>query len=119
MDRTTSIIVLLIAALVLHLIEEIHTGFRQQVPGGGMPLSWFVGINVAVYSYCFATLIASVRNGKLATPFTWVFAVAMLLNGIGHVGEMIVRGRYFPGGATATLLLVISGYLMLHLLGIV
>jgi hypothetical protein len=41
----------------------------------------------------------------------------MFLNGVGHVSMMVMRRRYFPGGATAPLLLVISGYLILRLWG--
>jgi len=115
--RMTGIILLLIAALILHLLEEVRTGFWQRLPVGEMPLPLFVTINVVVYAFCFTTLILSVRNGELATPFAWVFAVSMFLNGLGHVGMMIVRWRYVPGGLTATLLLVLSGTLILHLLG--
>ena len=113
------IIVLLIAALILHLFEEVRAGSRTGFPGDEMPLLVFVGINIAIYGFCFVTLIASARNGQLATPFTWAFAAAMLVNGLGRVGVMIARGQYFPGGASAVLLLVISAYLMFHLLGTV
>ncbi len=118
MGSTTSIVLLLIAALILHLIEEVRTGFRERFPVGEMPLPLFVAINVVIYAFCFTTLILSVRDGELATPFAWVFAATMLLNGLGHVGVMVARRRYFPGGLTAFLLLVISGYLILHLLGV-
>lgn len=118
MGNTTGIIVLLIYALVLHLIEEVKTSFRQCLPVGEMPLWLFVTINVAVYVFCFATLTLSVRNGKLATPFAWAFAAAMFLNRLGHVGMMVLRWPYFPGGLTALLLLVLSGTLILRLLGV-
>ena len=118
MRETTWIIGLLIGALILHLIEEIKAGFRQRFPLGVMPLPLFVVINVGVYAFCFATLIASARQGALATPFAWLFAVTMFLNGLGHVAVMLVRRRYFPGGVTASLLLVLSGYLLFQLTGI-
>jgi hypothetical protein len=114
----TGVVVLLIAALILHLIEEVRTGFRERFPAGEMSLPLFVAINVVVYAFCFATLILSARDGELATPFAWIFAATMLFNGLGHVGIMLVRRQYFPGGLTAFLLLVISGYLILHLLGV-
>jgi hypothetical protein len=109
---------LLIVTLILHLLEEVRTGFRGKLPVGEMPLPLFVGINVVVYAFCFATLILSAREGRLATPFAWVFAAAMFLNGLGHVGIMVASGRYFPGGVTAFLLLVLSGYLLVHLWGV-
>ena len=116
MDRITSAILLLIAALVVHLAEEIKTGFRKKLPIGEMPRLLFIGINVVVYAFCFTTLLLSVRGHELATPFAWVFAIAMLMNGIGHIGIMLVRREYFPGGLTAFLLLPISAYLIIHLL---
>jgi hypothetical protein len=116
MDRITSAILLLIAALVVHLAEEIKTGFRKKLPIGEMPRLLFIGINVVVYAFCFTTLLLSARGHELATPFAWVFAIAMLMNGIGHIGMMLVRREYFPGGLTAFTLLPVSAYLIMHLL---
>jgi hypothetical protein len=116
MDRITSAILLLIAALVVHLAEEVKTGFRKKLPIGEMPGLLFIGINVVVYAFCFTTLLLSARGHELATPFAWVFAIAMLMNGIGHIGMMLVRREYFPGGLTAFTLLPVSAYLIMHLL---
>lgn len=118
MASTTRILLLLVVALILHLIEEVRAGLRERFPLGEMPLPLFVGVNVVVYGFCLTTLILSVRNGKLATPFAWIFAATMVLNGLGHVGLMAVRRRYVPGAWTALLLLALSGYLALHLLGV-
>jgi len=117
LSKTTGIILLTLIALILHLLEEINTGFRSRLPVGEMSVQLFVAINVVVYAFCFATLVLCVRGGRLATAFAWLFAMAMLLNGMGHVGMMVITRGYFPGGATAVLLLLLSGYLMLHLLG--
>jgi hypothetical protein len=116
MDRITNIALLLIAVLVVHLAEEVKTGFRKKLPIGEMPRLLFIGINVVVYAFCFTTLLLSARGNELAMPFAWVFAMAMLMNGIGHIGIMLVRREYFPGGLTAFLLLPISAYLIIHLL---
>ncbi|MGD2147799.1 MAG: HXXEE domain-containing protein [Anaerolineae bacterium] len=117
MSKTTGFILLTIIALILHLLEEINTGFRSRLPVGEMSLRLFVTINVVVYAFCFTALVLSASGGRLATPFAWVFALAMLLNGMGHVGTMLVTRGYCPGGARAILLLQLSGYLILHLLG--
>lgn len=113
---TSGILLLFIVALTLHFVEEVRTGFRERLRVDQMSLPLFVVINVAVYAFCFATLILSARDGELATPFSWIFAGTMFLNGLGHVGMMVVRRRYFPGGLTAFLLLLLSAYLILHLL---
>jgi hypothetical protein len=43
------------------------------------------------------------------------FPSAMLANAIGHLGAMIYKRSYFPGGVTATLLLPVSLYLIWQL----
>ncbi len=115
MDRITYTILILIVALVTHLIEEIKTGFRKKFPLGEMPKPLFVGINIVVYTFCFATFFLSVRGNELAIPLAWIFAIAMLINGAGHIGIMVVKKRYFPGGFTAFILLPISVYLIKQL----
>ena len=116
MDRITSAVLLLIAVLVVHLVEEVKTGFRKKLPIGEMPRPLFIGINIVVYAFCFMTLFLSARSNELATPFAWVFAIAMLMNGIGHIGIMVIRRQYFPGGLTAFVLLLVSAYLIILLL---
>jgi hypothetical protein len=116
MDARSVAISLLIAALILHLVEEVQTGFRQRLPTGEMPLPLFVGINVALYAFCFATLALSLRSDLWAVPLAWILAVSMALNGLGHIGIMIIKGEYFPGGLTAFLLLLTAGSLALQLL---
>jgi hypothetical protein len=116
MDRITSAILLLIAALVVHLVEEVKTGFRKKLPIGEMPRLLFIGINVVVYAFCFTTLLLSAHGNELTIPFAWVFAIAMLMNGIGHIGIMLVRRKYFPGSLTAFILLPVSAYLIIQLL---
>jgi len=117
LSKTTGIILLTLIALILDLLEEINTGFRSRLPVGEMSVLLFVAINVVVYVFCFATSVLSARGGRPVTAFGWLFAIAMLLNGMGHFGMMVITRGYFPGGATAILLLLLSGYLMLHLLG--
>jgi hypothetical protein len=108
-------ILILILVLIAHLYEEIRTGFRTRLPFGEMPLPVFIGINLVLYIFCFSTLLLSWREHPAAIPFAWIFAVAMLLNGIGHLGIILYRRAYFPGGITAVLLLASSAYLIYSL----
>jgi hypothetical protein len=82
----------------MHLVEEVQHGFRQKFPLGEMPKPIFIGINIILYAFCFATFLLSIRSSSLAIPFTWILAIAMLMNGAGHIGIMSVRRRYFHGG---------------------
>ena len=108
-------VIMLIAALVLYLIEEVWTGFRVKLPVGEMPRPVFVAINIVVYAFCFTVLYLSLTDNALAVPLAWVFALAMLLNGMGHLGMTALRRRYFPGVFTSPLLLAGSIYLIFRL----
>jgi hypothetical protein len=116
MDARSVAILLLIAALLLHLVEEVQTGFRRRLPIGEMPLPVFLGINAVLYGFCFATLALSLRSNQWAVPLAWLLAVSMAVNGLGHIGIMLIKEEYFPGGLTAFLLLLNSGSLILQLL---
>jgi hypothetical protein len=111
-DRMPGTILLLIVIVLIHLAEEIKTGFRKKFPLGEMPRPLFIGGNVVFYTFCFATLFLSAQGHELAIPLAWIFAVAMLANGVVHIGMMALRRRYFPGGATALLLIPVSVYLI-------
>jgi hypothetical protein len=112
MNRVSVTILIVIILLAMHLVEEVKTGFRKKIPIGEMPRPLFVGLNILLYAFCFKTLFLSVRGHTSAVPLTWIFAIGMLLNGAGHIGIMVVRRSYFPGGFTAFLLLSASLYLI-------
>jgi hypothetical protein len=114
-NSLTAAILLAIVCLILHLAEEVKTSFRKKLPVGEMPLSLFLGLNVLIYAFCFATLTLAARNCEWAIPLTWALAIGMVLNGLGHIGIMAVRRRYFPGGFTAFLLLLAAGILIAQL----
>ena len=116
MDSMAIIILLLIFILVMHLVEEIKTGFRRKLPFGEMPRHIFIGINIFVYMFCFTTFSLSLVGSELAIPLAWVLAAGMLLNGLGHIAIMIVKRGYFPGGFTAFFLLPVSILLGVELL---
>jgi hypothetical protein len=116
MDTVSVTILIVIIVLAMHLVEEVKTGFRKKMLLGEMPRPLFVGFNILLYAFCFTTLGLSVRGHASAIPMTWIFAIAMLLNGAGHIGIMIVRRSYFPGGLTAILLLPASLYLIAQLI---
>ncbi|HUW14161.1 MAG TPA: HXXEE domain-containing protein [Anaerolineae bacterium] len=115
MDVVVSMILVLTAALLAHLVEEVATGFRAKLPLGEMPRPVFAGLNVLIYGYCFATFFLAARGQRLAVPLAWFLAVIMCLNGLGHIGIMVWRREYFPGGFTAFFVLVASLLLMVAL----
>ena len=115
MDPTLLAAGLLIGFVLVHLLEEILTGFRHKFPLGEMPVPVFLGINLLLYGYAGVMIkLLSVENpgGEL---MAWIFASGMLLNGLGHLGYMIWLRRYFPGGVTAVLVVGFSLNLMMIL----
>jgi hypothetical protein len=107
-DPRSATILLLIVMLLTHLMEEVLTDFRRRLPIGEMPIKLFIGINVALYLFCITTFALSLRQHPWAIPMAWLFAIGMLLNGVGHLGYMLLRRAYFPGGFSALPLSVAS-----------
>lgn len=112
----TGLLLLMTAALALHLAEEVRTGFRRQFPLGEIPLPVFVGVNVGVYSFASAVVALSLIGHPAHVPMAWLFAVAVGLNGAAHLGAMAIRRAYFPGGVTAVLLVAAAGLVISKLL---
>ena len=52
------------------------------------------------------------RGGSGSRAVAWFWAVLEILNGCGHILFTIAAGGYFPGVATAPLLLATGGYLI-------
>ena len=116
MTKLSFSILLVVIILILHLIEELKTGFRKKYPLGEMPKALFIGINIIIYSFCAVTFSLSLLGHDMAIPFAWILALAMIVNGFGHIAIMVYKREYFPGGITAILLLLASSYLVFMLI---
>jgi len=113
---------LLVAALAVHVCDEAATGFldfynplvlslRERVHWFPMPTFtfgvWLAGLILVVI--VLASLGRLVRSGSVgARVVSWVLAVIMLLNGIGHLGGSLYFHRWLPGTTSAPLLLAAS-----------
>jgi Protein of unknown function with HXXEE motif len=76
----------------------------------------FATANVGLVLFGLGCYVASVRRGGPSARFLgWFWALLELANGTGHCLLALGRGGYFPGLATAPLLLGISGYLLARL----
>ena len=115
MNKLSISILILIALLICHLVEEINTGFFAKFPFGQMPVSFFIGVNILIYSICFGAFFLSITANKLAYTLAWIFAIAMIINGILHIFMMILKKGYFPGGITAIILIPAAIYLVFTL----
>lgn len=117
---------LLVAVLALHVVDEALTDFlgfynplvrdiRSRWSWFPMPTFtfgvWLVGLALVVI---VLTLLApAVRRGVRGTRFaSWVLAVIMLLNGLGHLSGSAYFHRWLPGSTSAPLLVAASLHLM-------
>jgi hypothetical protein len=127
----------LCAAFALHIVDEALTGFlavynptvvsvRQRWPWFPMPVfeyrEWLIGLIAAcAILTCLAPL--AFRGVRGLRPLAWIFAVIMLLNGLGHTlatilghtVESVTFPRPAPGFYSSPLLLVASIWMMLQL----
>jgi hypothetical protein len=72
----------------------------------------FLVANAALVSFGFWTWVVPVRlNWRSAAALVIFWTLLELGNGIGHTLLAVSRGGYFPGVATAPLLLVCAGWL--------
>ena len=72
----------------------------------------FLVVNAALVTFglwCWAVPVRS--RWQAARGFTWFWTILELGNGFGHSALALSRGGYFPGAATAPLLLLFAGWL--------
>ncbi|MBD3233383.1 MAG: HXXEE domain-containing protein [candidate division Zixibacteria bacterium] len=115
MSTILLIYILLVIILVLHLIEEVKHGFHKKLPVGEIPKWLFISLNVLIYIFCAVILILLIQDNPSVKILLWIFGIGMLLNGLGHIGMMITRRSYFPGGITAIPLLLLTIYFLVLL----
>ena len=76
----------------------------------------FAVANAALVLFGLWCYVARVRPAHPSGPvFAWFWTVLELTNGIGHSVLALSRGGYFPGAATAPVLLSVSAYLAFRL----
>ena len=76
----------------------------------------FLVVNAALVTFGLWCWAIPVRLGwQVARGFMWFWIILELGNGVGHSVLAVSRGGYFPGVATAPLLLLFAGWLaILH-----
>ena len=124
-------------ALALHITDEALTGFlsvynptvmamRERVPWFPMPVfafgEWLAGLIVGdLLLLCLS--VFAFRGSRWLRPLAYVFAVLMILNGLGHTAGTILGrtlasvhfARPMPGFYSSPLLLAASIYLLFRL----
>jgi hypothetical protein len=65
-------------------------------------------------AWCYATRVRPAHPSERV--YAWFWTCVELANGLGHIAISIGRGGYFPGVATAPLLIAVSSYLGVRLM---
>jgi NO-binding membrane sensor protein with MHYT domain len=89
----------------IHFSEELATGFHVRLPAlfglPPIPLSLFVGFNLAWIGIWIAS-VPGLRSAHPAAYFAaWFLAIAGMFNGIAHPLLAVAAGGYFPGLVTS------------------
>jgi hypothetical protein len=115
---------LLVGAFALHAADEALTDFLDfynplvlsiRPAWSPFPPTFDVGTFLGVLivaSAVLALMTPAVRRGWPGTRLaSWVFAIIMFLNGVGHLAGSLYWNRWLPGATSAPLLLLASVYL--------
>ena len=115
------IFALLIASQAAHSTEEYVTRlyevfaparFVSSLVSSDLSLGFLVA-NAALVGFGLWCWAVPVRLGRAAaTGLIWFWTLLEAGNGIGHLTLAAMQGGYFPGAATAPLLLLFSGWLL-------
>lgn len=101
--------------LVAHLVEEIRNDFFKKFPLGAIPRPVAIVLNILLYAGVLITLYLVYLGSQLGVTLSWVFAILMLSNAVGHLLMMLIKRGYLPGGVTAVMLLPASLWLLWYL----
>ena len=122
--RTARIFLVLILAQAAHSVEEyafrlydvlLPARYVSSLFGVERQIG-FVLVNSALVLFGLWCWRARVRPGRRsARAFAWFWALLEIANGCGHLALAAIAGGYFPGLATAPLLLGVGGWLALTL----
>jgi len=117
-------------ALAVHVFDEAMTDFlsvynpavqaiRQRIPLFPMPVFtfevWLTGLITAIIILLLLSPFAFRKSGRESgwmKLLSYLFAILMLLNGLGHIAGSFYLGRLAPGVYSAPLLLAGSIYLL-------
>jgi hypothetical protein len=118
--RTQVVFLFLILAQGAHSIEEYATRLYEVFPPARFVSSLvsndlslgFLVANAALVIFGLWCWAVPVRSGwRAARGIAWFWTLLEIGNGVGHSTLAFSRGGYFPGAATAPLLLVLAGWL--------
>ena len=97
---------------ISHVFEEIWGEFTAIDVMDSLGL--FLTVNLVIFALVLILLYALIVGKRWAFIAAQVYAVAMIVNGIGHNAMVLITGRYFGGfaGSISGVGLAIAGVLL-------
>jgi Protein of unknown function with HXXEE motif len=118
-ERTARLFLVGLAAQCLHFTEEFVTRFQDRFPVllglPAWPENFFVVFNLIWLSIWILSAIGLQRGYRFTLFPLWFFAIAAVVNGVGHPVLALVARGYFPGLITSPMLGVLGVLLWLRL----
>ena len=124
-SRTKIIFLILVLVQGLHSVEEYIGRLWEIFPPARFitglisenPETSFLIINIGFFTFgIWCWFFPVLRNYNFARGLIWFWIVIEMINGIGHPFWALYEREYVPGVVTALILLILSIYLLRHLL---
>ena len=124
-SRNKIIFLILVLVQGLHSVEEYIGRLWEVFPPAKLIISLisenleigFLIINIGFFIFgIWCWLFPVLRNYNYARGLIWFWIVIEMINGIGHPFWALYEREYVPGVVTAPILLILSIYLLRHLL---
>ena len=124
-SRSKIFFLILVLAQGLHSVEEYIGRLWETFPPlrflSGLisenPETGFLIINIGFFIFgIWCWFFPVLRNYNYARRLIWFWVVIEMINGIGHPLWALYEREYVPGVITALILLILSIYLLRHLL---
>lgn len=112
MNRTILLYIIMLFLHISHVFEEIWGEFTAIDVMDSLGL--FLTVNLVIFALVLILLYTLIVGKRWAFIAAQVYAVAMIVNGIGHNAMVLITGRYFGGfaGSISGVGLAIAGVLL-------
>jgi uncharacterized protein with HXXEE motif len=106
-----------IEEMIAHLYDFMWIAtVRLGLPRMGMTATTFAVVNMTIIAFLLGVAPFVAARRPWAVAVAWIAAVVEVANGTGHLAGTVIFRGYVPGAATAPLLILAGGALLIALL---
>jgi hypothetical protein len=114
--NSLSIVVLILMVLsIIQVIEEVRKDFRTKWPLGELSKPTYSVVSGGILVFGAITLVLAYLGSPAAIVLAWILAIFNMANGVWLLIQMLVTTGYFPGGYSASFVLLAAISLMVVL----